>query len=268
MLPSPRDRPLTRSVSEGIYGERFYQKHWDKRLPTGLRFDRKCRFATTRTRSQAYIVANICRRCCGSDKLNAECHVWHSRTGRRSTVADQSAAIRPHGMRSRTSVLKLSRLPPVFDIAPTFTRQEAKGAEPGSNARGFAVGGECGLVASLLRQCPSMRRKTLRQDRPACLRAVDRRWTLMRPGTSARTVRAASAPGPHPREITLEWAIENRTDRYSYRYNMNFWQDAECCLLPPWPAPGSGSRCAAWEELNPEVMTSQSPMCCPVAKDR
>src|SRR6266849_3922766 len=87
----------------------------------------------------------------------------------------------------------------VFDIDPyIYSGKEAKGAEPELNKRGFAVGKR---VAFWLRAL--LKQMTLDEARHIC-------------ETVGRYVMRA-----HPKDITMEWAVEKRTGKIFIDYNMN-----------------------------------------------
>ena len=140
----------------------------------------------------------------------------------------------------------------VFDIDPyIYSGKEAKGAEPELNKKGFATGRRVAFwLRELLKQMsldavvktsgktglhvfvPIERTVTFDEARQIC-EMVGRH--LMR---------------EHPKEITMEWAVDKRTGKIFIDYNMNVRGKTLNVAYSPRGVPGAPvSMPLAWEEL-------------------
>ena len=79
ILPHLRDRPLTMiRMPEGIHGERFFQKHWEQRMPEFV--DTVTVFSEHKDEQHSYILANNLPTLLWLGQSGTlEFHVWHSR---------------------------------------------------------------------------------------------------------------------------------------------------------------------------------------------
>ena len=134
MLPHLKDRPLTMiRMPEGIGGERFFQKHWEHKLPEFV--ETITVFSEHKDEQQAYLLGNNLPTLLWLGQVGTlEFHVWHSRAAsgrrRRRTPAP---TMRARSRLSRQSVLNYPDYL-VFDIDPyIYSGKEAKGAEPELN---------------------------------------------------------------------------------------------------------------------------------------
>lgn len=266
MLPHLKDRPLTMiRMPEGIGGERFYQKHWEQERPE---YVATVPIFTDHTdRSEHYIlVNNLPTLLWLGQNGTLEFHVWHSRAnmgpdagagpglggdyaGSRATL-EQSALNYPDFL--------------VFDIDPyIYSGKEAKGAEPELNDKGFATGkkvafwlrtllGEMGLRAIV---------KTSGKTGLHVFVPIERTVTF-------DTVRQLSemvgrhVVRDHPKEVTVEWAVEKRTGKIFIDYNMNVRGKTLAAAYSPRGSPGAPvSMPLTWDELErarPEDFTVAS----------
>jgi bifunctional non-homologous end joining protein LigD len=186
-----------------------------------------------------------------------EFHIWHSR----AQVAPDSLS-RSDDYSSSLEALKASVLnyPDylVFDIDPyIYSGKEGKGAEPELNARGFAVGRRVAFwLRALLRQMSlDALVKTSGKTGLHVFVPIDRTVTFEAARHICETV-GRHLLKAHPREITLEWAIEKRTDKIFIDYNMNVRGKTLNVAYSPRGLPGAPvSMPLTWEELEAaEVM--------------
>jgi bifunctional non-homologous end joining protein LigD len=146
----------------------------------------------------------------------------------------------------------------VFDIDPyIYSGKEAKGAEPELNARGFAVGRRVAFwLRALLRQMSlDAIVKTSGKTGLHVFVPIDRTVTFEAARHLCETV-GRHLLKAHPREITLEWATDKRTDRIFIDYNMNVRGKTLNVAYSPRGLPGAPvSMPLTWEELEAaEVM--------------
>ena len=257
MLPHLENRPLTMiRMPEGIYGERFYQKHWDHALPDFVSTVNV--FSDHKDEKHRYIVANNLPTLLWLGQNGTlEFHVWHSRAQVAPDSVSQGADYSTSLEALKDSVLNYPDFL-VFDIDPyIYSGKEAKGAEPELNARGFAVGRRVAFwLRALLRQMSlDALVKTSGKTGLHVFVPIDRTVTFEAARHICETV-GRHLLKAHPREITLEWSIEKRTDKIFIDYNMNVRGKTLNVAYSPRGLPGAPvSMPLTWEELEAaEVM--------------
>jgi bifunctional non-homologous end joining protein LigD len=257
MLPHLENRPLTMiRMPQGIHGERFFQKHWDQALPDFVATVNV--FSEHKDERHRYILANNLPTLLWLGQNGTlEFHVWHSRaqlaTDSLSRSSDYSSSLEA----LKASVLNYPDYL-VFDIDPyIYSGKEAKGAEPELNARGFAVGRRVAFwLRALLKQMSlDALVKTSGKTGLHVFVPIDRTVTFDAARHICETV-GRHLMKAHPKEITLEWAIEKRTDRIFIDYNMNVRGKTLNVAYSPRGLPGAPvSMPLTWEELEAaEVM--------------
>jgi bifunctional non-homologous end joining protein LigD len=257
MLPHLENRPLTMiRMPEGIHGERFYQKHWEQAMPDFVATINV--FSDHKDEQHRYILANNLPTLLWLGQNGTlEFHVWHSRAqlGPDSAGAgdDYSSSLEA----LKASVLNYPDYL-VFDIDPyIYSGKEAKGAEPELNARGFAVGRRVAFwLRALLKQMSlDAVVKTSGKTGLHVFVPIERTVTFEAARHICETV-GRHLLKAHPREITLEWATEKRTDRIFIDYNMNVRGKTLNVAYSPRGLPGAPvSMPLTWEELEAaEVM--------------
>jgi bifunctional non-homologous end joining protein LigD len=251
MLPHLADRPLTMiRMPEGINGERFFQKHWSQPLPEFV--ESVTVFSEHKDEQQRYLLANNLPTLLWLGQVGTlEFHVWHSRA---QVEPDAAAASTDYASSLAALEASILNYPDylVFDIDPyIYSGKEAKGAEPELNKRGFAVGKRVAFwLRALLREMsldaivktsgktglhvfvPIVRTVTFDEARHIC-------------ETVGRHVMRA-----HPKDITMEWAVEKRTGKIFIDYNMNVRGKTLNVAYSPRGVPGAPmSMPLTWDEL-------------------
>jgi len=251
MLPHLQDRPLTMiRMPEGINGERFFQKHWSQEKPDYI--DTITVFSEHKDERHAYLVANNLPSLLWLGQVGTlEFHVWHSRY---TPGSDTSAQIQDFSSSIEALESSVLNYPDylVFDIDPyIYSGKEAKGAEPELNKRGFAIGRRVAFwLRALLKEMtldavvktsgktglhvfvPIERTVNFDEARKIC-EMVGRH--LMR---------------EHPKDITMDWAVEKRTGKIFIDYNMNVRGKTLNVAYSPRGVPGAPvSMPLTWEEL-------------------
>jgi bifunctional non-homologous end joining protein LigD len=251
MLPHLTERPLTMiRMPEGIHGERFFQKHWSQSLPEFV--ESVTVFSGHKDEQHRYLLANNLPTLLWLGQVGTlEFHVWHSRadpapeaSGAKTDYSSSLAAL-------ESSILNYPDYL-VFDIDPyIYSGKEAPGAEPELNKRGFAGGKRVAFwLRALLKEMsleaivktsgktglhvfvPIVRTVTFDEVRRIC-EIVGRH--LMR---------------AHPKDITMEWAVEKRTGKIFIDYNMNVRGKTLNVAYSPRGVPGAPvSMPLTWEEL-------------------
>lgn len=251
MLPHLKDRPLTMiRMPEGIRGERFFQKHWAHSLPEFV--ETVTVFSESKDEQHRYLLANNLPTLLWLGQVGTlEFHIWHSRASLEPESPDAGTEYAGSLAALESSILNYPDYL-VFDIDPyIYSGKEPKGAEPELNARGFAVGRRVALWArAVLKEMgleavvktsgktglhlfvPIIRSVTFDEARRIC-------------ETIGRHVMRA-----HPREITMEWAVEKRTGKIFIDYNMNVRGKTLNVAYSPRGVPGAPvSMPLTWEEL-------------------
>ena len=251
MLPHLQARPLTMiRMPEGINGERFFQKHWSQPLPEFV--ESVTVFSEHKDERHRYLLADNLPTLLWLGQVGTlEFHVWHSRAQLEPDAPDANTDYSSSLAALESSILNYPDYL-VFDIDPyIYSGKEAEGAEPELNKRGFAVGKRVAFwLRALLKEMsleavvktsgktglhvfvPIVRTVTFDQARRIC-------------ETVGRHVMRA-----HPREITMEWAVQKRTGKIFIDYNMNVRGKTLNVAYSPRGVPGAPvSMPLTWEEL-------------------
>jgi bifunctional non-homologous end joining protein LigD len=251
MLPHLADRPLTMiRMPEGIDGERFFQKHWSQTLPEFV--ESVTVFSEHKDERHRYLLANNLATLLWLGQVGTlEFHVWHSRAqlapeaaGARTDYASSLAAL-------ESSILNYPDYL-VFDIDPyIYSGKEPKGAEPELNRRGFAAGRRVAFwLRALLREM-SLEAivKTSGKTGLHVFVPIERTVTFDEARRICETV-GRHVMRTHPKEITMEWAVEKRTGKIFIDYNMNVRGKTLNVAYSPRGVPGAPvSMPLTWEEL-------------------
>src|ERR1700738_1533786 len=178
-------------------------------------------------------------------------HIWHSR----AQVAPDSLS-RSDDYSTSLESLKDSVLnyPDylVFDIDPYISSgKEAKGAEPELNKRGFAVGkrGAFWLRALLKQMSLEAIVKTSGKTGLHVFVPIERTVTFDEARHICETV-GRHVMRAHPKDITMDWAVEKRTGKIFIDYNMNVrGKTLNVAYSPRGVAGAPVSMPLSWEEL-------------------
>ncbi|HEY3784380.1 MAG TPA: non-homologous end-joining DNA ligase [Steroidobacteraceae bacterium] len=251
MLPHLTDRPLTMiRMPEGIHGERFFQKHWEQALPDFVQTVTV--YSGHKEEKHRYLLANNLPTLLWLGQNGTlEFHIWHSRAQPGPDCVSQSTDYASSVSSLEESVLNYPDYL-VFDIDPyIYSGKEAKGAEPELNARGFAVGRRVAFwLRALLREMSlDALVKTSGKTGLHVFVPIERSVTFDAARHICETV-GRHLMRAHPKDITLEWAVEKRTDRIFIDYNMNVRGKTLNVAYSPRGQPGAPvSMPLTWEEL-------------------
>ncbi len=251
MLPHLADRPLTMiRMPEGINGERFFQKHWAQALPEFV--ESVTVFSEHKDGKHRYLLANNLPTLLWLGQVGTlEFHVWHSRAqlepeaaGAKTDYASSLAAL-------ESSILNYPDYL-VFDIDPyIYSGKEAKGAEPELNKRGFAVGKRVAFWLRALLKQMSLEAivKTSGKTGLHVFVPIERTVTFDEARRICETV-GRHVMRAHPKDITMDWAVEKRTGKIFIDYNMNVRGKTLNVAYSPRGVPGAPvSMPLSWEEL-------------------
>ncbi|MBI2832131.1 MAG: DNA ligase D [Chloroflexi bacterium] len=246
VLPHLRDRPLTLSrYPDGINGEHFWQKHWANPLPA---FVETVRVSEHGGAPQEYLMCgNLATLLWLGQLADIELHTWFSRMSPdpdMGIAADLTAEV----------ANRLADYPDfiIFDIDPyIYAGKEAKGAEPELNRAGFAKACEVALwlresldALTLFAFVKTSGRTGLHVYVP-----VTRRLDYAAVRSAAETI-SLFLQRKHPREITVDWAVEKRTGKIFVDYNQNVRGKTLASVYSPRPTlEATVSMPLRWDEL-------------------
>ena len=251
MLPHLEDRPLTMiRMPEGIDGERFFQKHWEQPLPEFV--ETVTVFSETRDDQHRYLLANNLPTLLWLGQIGTlEFHIWHSRAHPGPDTPNASTDYASSLAALEASVLNYPDYL-VFDIDPyIYSGKEAKGAEPELNRKGFATGKRVAFwLRSLLREMGlEAIIKTSGKTGLHMFVPIERTVTFDEARHICETV-GRHVMRAHPKDITMEWAVEKRTGKIFIDYNMNVRGKTLNVAYSPRGVPGTPvSMPLTWEEL-------------------
>jgi bifunctional non-homologous end joining protein LigD len=251
ILPHLADRPLTMiRMPEGIDGERFFQKHWTQALPPFV--ETVTVFSESKDERHRYLLANNLPTLLWLGQVGTlEFHVWHSRAQLAPEAAGASTDYAGSLAALEASILNYPDYL-VFDIDPyIYSGKEPKGAEPELNRRGFAVGKRVAfwLRALLAEMSLEAIVKTSGKTGLHVFVPIERTVTFDEARRICETV-GRHVMRAHPKEITMEWAVEKRTGRIFIDYNMNVRGKTLNVAYSPRGVPGAPvSMPLSWEEL-------------------
>jgi bifunctional non-homologous end joining protein LigD len=251
MLPHLRDRPLTMiRMPEGIGGERFYQKHWAQARADFI--ETVTIYSEHKSEHHAYILANNLPTLLWLGQNGTlEFHVWHSRANVAADTVTKSTDYSSSVATLEASVLNYPDYL-VFDIDPyIYSGKEGKGAEPELNKKGFAGGR---LVAFWLRALLKEMSldavvKTSGKTGLHVFVPIERTVTFDGARQICEMV-GRHVMRAHPKQITMDWAVEKRTGKIFIDYNMNVRGKTLNVAYSPRGVPGAPvSMPLTWEEL-------------------
>jgi len=198
-------RPLTMIRTEGIAGERFYQKHWDPELASVREEDTI--FSEHKDERHDYLLCDTSRRSFGlrnRERSNSTCG-----TRARSPVPTRRRRAPTIPPRSPALEGSISTIPTmcVRHRSPTSTRGRRRRATSPTQHRRFREGQEVASpCASCLRAWAWRRSSRPRARRPARLRA-DRAHTRLRRGAQGERDSGAASGALHRKRLTVEWSV-------------------------------------------------------------
>ncbi len=254
MLPHLKDRPLTMiRMPEGIHGQRFFQKHWETALPAFV--ETITIFSEHKTESTRYLLGNnLATLVWLGQHGTLEFHVTHARANLAPDHPDAGTDYASSLASLKRSILNRPDYV-VFDIDPyIYSGKEAKGAEPELNVRAFT---KAKHVALWLKEAldsmgiPAIVKtsgKTGLHIFVPVVRTLD--------FDTARNVSEAVGRylmKKHPKDITMEWAVDKRTGKIFMDYNMNVRaKTLNSAYSPRGALGGPVSMPVTWDEL-PQV---------------
>lgn len=251
MLPHLADRPLTMiRMPDGITGQRFFQKHWRQERPAFV--ETVTVFSGSKEEEHEYLLCNNLPTLLWlAQSGTLEFHVWHSRARPGPDAASDSTDYASSLESLEASVLNYPDYV-VFDIDPyIYSGQEAPGAEPELNTAAFEKGKEIAFHLRELLQGMSLEPIVKTSGKTGLHVFVPIKRTL--DFDAARQVSelvSRHLMRLHPKDITVEWAVNRRTGKIFMDFNMNVRGKTLNAAYSPRGAPGAPvSMPLDWDEL-------------------
>lgn len=241
LLPHLKDRPITlKRYPDGITGEYFYQKHWNHPLPG---FIETVNLPSEKGRTgQPYLMCNNLASLIWLGQLaDIELHTWFSRV---SPEPDQAEA--PGGILNYPDFI-------IFDLDPyIYSGKEAPGDEPELNRAAFGSTRRVAFWLKELLDSLSLASfiKTSGRTGLHVYVPITRTYGFHEVHAAAETI-GRFLTQQHPKEITMDWAVERRAGMVFLDYNQNVYGKTLASVYSPRAAPeATVSTPLRWEELD------------------
>ncbi len=216
MLQHLADRPLTViRMPDGIKGESFFQKHWDRTaLPP---FVRVVDLVADDGDARTYVLCNSVETLLWLGQMAViEFHVPHASLPASHRTEKGALKIDEREVFDRPDYV-------VFDLDPyIYSGKEAKGTEPEYNARAFAKVREVAIHLRELLTAMSLQAfvKTTGKTGLHVFVPIERTITTEQARDVCRLV-GEHLLRQHPKDLTMDWAVEKRTGKIFFDHNMN-----------------------------------------------
>jgi bifunctional non-homologous end joining protein LigD len=248
LLPHLKDRPLTLSrYPDGIYGEHFWQKHWNFRVPE---FVSTVDITDENGKKSEYMLCNnLATLMWLGQTADIEFHTWYSRISPEPDIADKGISV--------DSLLDYPDFV-VLDIDPyLYSGKEKPGDEPEFNKAGFDKA--CDVAKWLKEVLDSLSLnafiKTSGKTGLHVYLPVVRELDYKAARHAAETI-GQFLMQRHKNEITLEWAVEKRKGKVFIDYGQNVRGKTLASVYSPRPNEEAAvSFPLHWDELGKSYPT-------------
>lgn len=251
IIPHLTDRMLTlvRHPS-GITGGRFYQKHWDQRLPEFV--DTVNMYTESEQKGKTFLLCNNLPTLLWLGQIaDLELHTSHTRLKAEFDAADLSIDMSGSVEALESSVANYPDYI-VLDLDPyLYSGKEKKGAEPELHRKGFEKTVEIAFIlkASLDDLNLDCFIKTSGKTGLHLYIPIMRNVDYDRVRAISQIICRQVLKG-HPREVTMEWATKNRTGKVFLDHNMNARSKSLASIYSLRTAPEACiSTPLSWDEL-------------------
>lgn len=248
MLPHLANRPLTLiRMPDGIYGESFFQKHLQQKLPPFVETVEV--YSKSKTENHVYPLCNNLPTLLWLGQLGTlEFHVWHS------SVAESAGGQAAYsGSLANLEASALNHPDYIaFDIDPyIYSGKEAAGAEPEFNTKAFAAGKRVAWWLKELLDALSLRSfvKTSGKTGLHIFVPIARTLTFEQARSVCELI-GRHLMAQHPDVITMDWGVQKRAGKIFFDHNMNTRGKTLNVAYSPRGVPGAPvSMPVTWEEL-------------------
>ena len=250
MLPHLADRPVfVTRFPNGVAGKSFFQKHWEPAPPFVRTVDIH---SASSGEDGSYIIAeNLATLLWLAQMAGLELHAWYSRTERAPDALDKGRQFTGSEASLEKSVLNYPDFI-VFDLDPyLYSGKEGRGDEPELNRKAFTRTRSLALrIREILDQLGlTTFIKTSGRTGLHLYLPIVRDLDFDAARVVAETI-ARHAQRAHPREVTVEWAVERRRGKIFFDYNQNSRGKSLAVPFSPRRHPaGTVSMPIAWDEL-------------------
>ena len=252
LLPHLHNRMLTLiRFPNGIKGQKFYQKHWDDKLPAFVETVRA--YTEHEDQDQNFLLCNNLPTLIWLGQIaDLELHTSHTRISPEPDAYDIPKTFTGSVKAIENSLLNYPDYI-VFDLDPyLYSGKELKGDEPQLNRKGFRETCKVALwVKELLDQLSlNAYVKTSGKTGLHIYLPIARKVAYDQVRHLSEAVGRAVLEA-HPDEVTMEWSVAKRTGKVFFDHNMNARSKSLASIYSPrvidW---ASVSTPVDWEELS------------------
>ena len=222
LLPHTKDRPLTLvRFPNGINGGHFYQKHYEQGLPPYVQTT--LLYSDQNKGDGEYIRINNLPTLIWLGQLaDIELHTWYSRVDPAGDAEGIPTTFAGSLENMHQSVLNFPDFV-VFDLDPyLYSGKEARGAEPELHPEGFAATCEVALWLKEMLDSLGLAAYVKTTGRTGLHIYVPIKRTLDYHATHTVSETLAKVLAQqHPRDVTVEWAVDKRKGKVFVDYNQN-----------------------------------------------
>jgi bifunctional non-homologous end joining protein LigD len=251
LVPHLTDRLITLvRFPNGISGGRFYQKHWDQRLPDFV--NTVTVYTESEHKDQNFLVCNNLPTLLWLGQIaDLEIHTSHTRL----RAADDATDL-PEDMSGSVDTLEesIANYPDyiVLDLDPyLYSGREKHGAEPELHKKGFEKTAEIALIMKSHLDDLNLNSfvKTSGKTGIHLYIPIVRNIDYDRVRAIAQII-CLQILKEHPDEVTMEWATKNRTGKVFLDHNMNARSKSLASIYSLRSAPEACiSTPVEWDEL-------------------
>jgi bifunctional non-homologous end joining protein LigD len=251
LLPHLHDRPLTLvRFPNGINGGHFYQKHWEQ--PLGPYVETVWLYSDQNKGDGEYLLGNNLATLLWLGQIaDIELHTWYSRVNPAGDASGRPTTFAGSLENMQQSVLNYPDFV-VFDLDPyLYSGKEARGAEPELHAEGFAATSQVALWLKEMLDGLGLTSFVKTTGRTGLhiyvpiMRSLDYHATHSISETLARFL-----VQQHPKDVTIEWAVDKRKGKVFADYNQNVRGKTLASIYSPRVLPWAAvSMPLRWDEV-------------------
>jgi bifunctional non-homologous end joining protein LigD len=251
LLPHLRDRPLTLvRFPDGIAGQHFYQKHYEQPLPPFV--ETTSLYSDQNKGDGEYLRANNLATLLWLGQVaDIELHTWYSRVDASGDAEGLPTTFAGSVENMQQSVLNYPDFV-VFDLDPyLYSGKEAPGDEPELHPEGFAATCQVALWLKAMLDDLGLASFVKTTGRTGLHIYVPINRTLDYHAThSIGETLARFLVQQHPKEVTLEWAVDKRKGKVFADYNQNVRGKTLASIYSPRVLPWAAvSMPLRWDEV-------------------
>jgi bifunctional non-homologous end joining protein LigD len=251
LLPHLRDRPLTLvRFPNGITGQHFYQKHYEQPLPPFV--ETTWLYSDHNKGDGEYLRANNLATLLWLGQVaDIELHTWYSRVDASGDAAGLPTTFAGSVENIRQSVLNYPDFV-VFDLDPyLYSGKEARGGEPELHPDGFAATCQVALWLKAMLDDLGLASFVKTTGRTGLHLYVPITRTLDYHATrSVSETLARFLVQQHPKEVTIDWAVDKRKGKVFLDHNQNLRGKTLASIYSPRVLPWAAvSMPLRWDEV-------------------